>query len=55
MALRLPNLPIITKAAPKLGEALNKAQQYINSNTTQAAGNKKSAPSFVNPNRPAGQ
>ena len=52
--LSVPNLDPITKKDVKTGEALHAIQQYINANTTPAAGNKVTPPTFVNPTRPAG-
>lgn len=44
MALTIPNLDRVQKADPKLGEALQKVQKYINQNTTPATGNRKPKP-----------
>lgn len=52
--LSVPNLDEIIKRDPKLGEAVTKIQTYVNANTSPAAGNKQSAPTFVTPNRPPG-
>jgi hypothetical protein len=52
MALILPNLDRITKEAPQLGEALTKAQTFINQNVVVVGGTRKAAPTkFVNPTR----
>lgn len=52
MALTIPNLDKIHKENPKLGEALQKEQTYINKNVPTAAGNKITPPSFVTPGVP---
>jgi hypothetical protein len=54
MALTVPNLPDLTKKDPKLGEALQRVQAYLNNNVAAApqlsiAGNKKQPPTFVTP------
>lgn len=52
--LNIPNLDKIIKASPKLGEALQKIHDYINTNTTPAAGNAQASPTFVNPTKAPG-
>jgi hypothetical protein len=54
MAITIQNIPKIAQENPQLGEALTQVQQYVNTNTTQTAGNRKSPPTFVNPTRPPG-
>lgn len=44
MALNLPSIDRITKENPKLGEALVKAQQYVNQNVALIAGNRLPKP-----------
>ena len=50
MAITIPNLDRIQKEDPKLGEALSKVRDYVNTNVTPAAGNKKAAPPATVPN-----
>lgn len=52
--INIPNLAIITKHDIRLGEALQKIQAYVNSNTAPAAGNLQSPPSFANPTKAPG-
>lgn len=54
MALTLPGLDKITKETPRVGEALTKAQTYINANTPAPKGNRLPAPPFLNIGRPPG-
>jgi hypothetical protein len=54
LAVILPNLDRIAKADPKLGEALKKAQDYLNSNVALVPGNRVQPPAFVNPTRRPG-
>lgn len=51
MALSIPNIAEISKAEPRIGEALKKTQNYVTQNTTEAAGNAIPVPSFVNPGK----
>jgi hypothetical protein len=44
MALTLPNLDRVQKSDPKLGEALQKIQNYANLNIKPAAGNRIAKP-----------
>jgi len=54
LAVILPNLDRIAKADPKLGEALKKAQDYLNSNVSLAPGNRVLPPVFVTPTQRPG-
>jgi len=40
MNLTIPNLPVITKTDPKVGEALKAVEASVNLNVTPKAGNK---------------
>jgi hypothetical protein len=44
MALTVPNLDRTQKADPKLGEAIQRIQKYVNLNTSQAPGNRVPKP-----------
>lgn len=52
MALTIPNLDRIQKENPKLGEALQKEQTFINNNVAVVPGNRQAAPNFVAPGVP---
>lgn len=54
MSLTVPNLDRIAKESPKLGEAIQKVQQYANQNVTPVSGNRLSPPTFLTTTRPAG-
>jgi hypothetical protein len=55
MAITIPNLDRIQKDWPKLGEAISKLRDYINTNVTPVPGNRKPPPpSTINPTRPPG-
>jgi hypothetical protein len=49
--LVMPNLPVLNKESPKLGEALKVAQAFINRNTVSGTGNRVAPPPLriVNP------
>lgn len=53
MAVTLPNLDKVQKADPKLGEALQRIQKYVNLNTTPAGGNRTPRPP-IDPTRVRG-
>jgi len=44
MAVTIPNLDRIQKIDPKLGEAVQKIQNYVNLNVTPAPGNRTPLP-----------
>jgi hypothetical protein len=44
MAVTLPNLDRVQKVDPRLGEALQKAQNYMKLNITPVAGNRVAKP-----------
>ncbi len=44
MAFTIPNLDRTQKADPKLGEALQRIQKYVNLNTTPTPGNRVPKP-----------
>ena len=54
MALKIPGILKLTLKEPRLGEALQAVQSYVNKNVTPVPGNKKTKPSFINPDQRPG-
>ena len=48
------NIDAIAKANPKLGEALQGIQAYLNANTNVIPGNKVAPPTFTSPTKVPG-